>query len=83
MWLLLYYIQVALLSVKDNIGTLSYVEFVLYPEAIFNSFVGVADRLLEPIRPAGGAQDSEPPQQVRITQLLVSLTGVLLLKQLQ
>lgn len=56
--------QVALTSVKANMGTLSYVEFVLYPESIFNTFVEVADKILEPIRPAGGQQDSEPQQQV-------------------
>jgi hypothetical protein len=46
-------------------GTLSYVEFVLFPEAMFTTFVTVADRILEAIQPAGGAAVSEPQQQVR------------------
>lgn len=50
---------------KDGIGTLSYVEFVLFPETMFKSFVVVADQVLEVIQPAGGAQISEPQQQVR------------------
>ncbi|KAF8068244.1 macro domain-containing protein [Scenedesmus sp. PABB004] len=55
--------EVALGAVRDGIGALSYVEFVLHPESIFDTFVAVADRLLEPIRGAGGAAASEPPQQ--------------------
>eukprot|EP00878_Enallax_costatus_P009036 GHUV01009448.1.p1 GENE.GHUV01009448.1~~GHUV01009448.1.p1 ORF type:complete len:309 (+),score=83.54 GHUV01009448.1:300-1226(+) len=55
--------EVALTTIKDNMGALSYVEFVLYPEAIFNTFVEVADKVLEPIKPAGGQQPSEPQQQ--------------------
>eukprot|EP00879_Flechtneria_rotunda_P006495 GHRR01006825.1.p1 GENE.GHRR01006825.1~~GHRR01006825.1.p1 ORF type:complete len:308 (+),score=118.70 GHRR01006825.1:274-1197(+) len=55
--------EVALSAVKDAIGAVSYVEFVLHPETVLNTFVSVADKLLEPIQPAGGQQDSEPPQQ--------------------
>eukprot|EP00882_Tetradesmus_deserticola_P014386 GHRQ01015298.1.p1 GENE.GHRQ01015298.1~~GHRQ01015298.1.p1 ORF type:complete len:249 (+),score=98.63 GHRQ01015298.1:310-1056(+) len=55
--------EVALTAAKDGMGTLSYVEFVLFPEAMFNSFVGVADCILEAIQPAGGAAVSEPQQQ--------------------
>ncbi|WIA30970.1 hypothetical protein OEZ86_001018 [Tetradesmus obliquus] len=55
--------EVALTAVKDGMGTLSYVEFVLFPEAMFTTFVGVADTLLEAIKPAGGAAVSEPQQQ--------------------
>jgi hypothetical protein len=57
--------QVALNAVKDNIGAVSYVEFVLYPPPMFEAFVGVADKVLEAIQPAGGTQPSEPQQQVR------------------
>jgi hypothetical protein len=32
-------LQVALTAVKDGMGTLSYVEFVLFPEAMFTTFV--------------------------------------------
>jgi hypothetical protein len=52
-------------------GTLSYVEFVLFPEAMFTTFVGVADRLLEAIQPAGGAAVSEPQQQVGADLLIL------------
>eukprot|EP00775_Hariotina_reticulata_P009947 gene9947-10102_t len=55
--------EVALTAVKDSIGGVSYVEFVLHPAEMFESFVGVADQLLELIQPAGGHQPSEPPQQ--------------------
>jgi hypothetical protein len=58
--------------VKDGMGTLSYVEFVLFPEAMFTTFVGVADRLLEAIQPAGGAAVSEPQQQVRHVEVYLS-----------
>lgn len=58
------FIQVALTAVKEAIGGVSYVEFVLHPAAMFETFVGVADRVLEAIQPAGGAQISEPQQQV-------------------
>jgi hypothetical protein len=51
--------------VKDSIGAVSYVEFVLHPAPMFETFVTVADRVLEAIQPAGGAQASEPQQQVR------------------
>lgn len=54
----------ALTAVKEAIGGVSYVEFVLHPAAMFETFVGVADRVLEAIQPAGGAQISEPQQQV-------------------
>lgn len=50
---------------KDAIGAVSYVEFVLHPAPMFDTFVEVADKVLEAIQPAGGAQPSEPQQQVR------------------
>lgn len=56
--------QVALNAVKDAIGAVSYVEFVLHPAPMFESFVTVADRILDAIPNAGGAQASEPQQQV-------------------
>lgn len=56
--------QVALTAVRDAIGAVSYVEFVLHPAPMFESFVGVADKILDAIQPAGGAQISEPQQQV-------------------
>lgn len=55
--------EVALTAVKDSIGAVSYVEFVLHPAPMFETFVTVADRVLEAIQPAGGAQASEPQQQ--------------------
>lgn len=58
-------LQVALTAVKDAIGAVSYVEFVLHPAPMFDTFVEVADKVLEAIQPAGGAQASEPQQQVR------------------
>jgi len=58
-------LQVALTAVKDAMGAVSYVEFVLHPASMFESFVSVADKVLEAIQPAGGAQESEPRQQVR------------------
>lgn len=58
-------LQVALTAVKDAMGAVSYVEFVLHPASMFESFVSVADKVLEAIQPAGGAQVSEPRQQVR------------------
>lgn len=61
-------LQVALTAVKECIGAVSYVEFVLHPAPMFETFVGVADRVLEQIQPAGGAQLSEPIQQVGCTQ---------------
>jgi hypothetical protein len=36
--------QVALGAVRDGMGSLSYVEFVLHPAAMFDTFVVVADR---------------------------------------
>lgn len=56
--------QVALTAVKDAMGSVSYVEFVLHPAPIFEAFVSVADNVLEAIQPAGGTQPSEPRQQV-------------------
>lgn len=55
--------EVALTAVKDAMGAVSYVEFVLHPASMFESFVSVADKVLEAIQPAGGAQESEPRQQ--------------------
>jgi hypothetical protein len=60
------HLQVALTAVKDSMGAVSYVEFVLHPAPMFETFVEVADRVLEAIQPAGGAAASEPPQQVRL-----------------
>ncbi len=56
--------DVALGAVRDAIGGVSYVEFVLQPESAFNEFVVSADGLLEPIQQAGGAALSEPQQVV-------------------
>lgn len=53
---------------RDSIGAVSYVEFVLHPAPMFEKFVEVADKILDAIQPAGGAQASEPQQQVRSAQ---------------
>lgn len=55
--------EVALTAVRDSIGAVSYVEFVLHPAPMFEKFVEVADKILDAIQPAGGAQASEPQQQ--------------------
>lgn len=54
--------EVALQTVKDNVGNLKYIEFVLHPDPMFEAFGEVADRILEVI-PNTGPQISEPPEQ--------------------
>lgn len=55
--------EVALKAVRDAVGAVRYVEFVLMPREVFDAFVAAAAGVdgIEAIQPAGGQAASEPP----------------------